>query len=41
MTTWVKQQFSDVAHARRAVLTVAGVIGTLGFVVLIASVIHG
>lgn len=41
MTTWVKRQFADVEHARRAVLTFAGVIGTLGFVVLVASVLNG
>ena len=41
MTTWVKQQFADVEHARRAVLTCAGVIGTRGFVVLSGAVLHG
>ena len=41
MMTWVKKQFADVEHARRAVLTFAASIGGLGFVVLMAALIHG
>ena len=33
MTTWVKKHFSDVNRARRAVLTIAVVLGGIGFVI--------
>ena len=41
MKRWFKAQFSDVAHARRAVLRFATVIGTLGFFVAMGSLLLG
>ncbi len=40
VSTWIKHQFSDVEHARRAVLTFAVCIGTLGFLVIIGTVVY-
>lgn len=33
MHRWLRAQFADVEHARRAVLTLAAVLGTLGLCV--------
>jgi len=41
MTTWVKKQFSDVEHARKAVLTVAMSLGSFGFVVALIALAVG
>ncbi len=41
MKRWLKAQFSDVARARRALLTFATVIGTLGFCVAMGSLLLG
>jgi hypothetical protein len=39
MTTWVRKQFSDVEHARTAVLAAALAIGSIGFLVAMAALI--
>ncbi len=41
MKRWLKAQFVDVEHARRAVMTFAAVIGTLGFCVTMGALLLG
>ena len=39
MKRWLKAQFADVEHARRAILTFAAVLGTCGFCVLMGALL--
>jgi hypothetical protein len=39
MKRWLKAQFADVEHARRAILISAAVMGTCGFCMLMAALL--
>jgi hypothetical protein len=40
MSPWLRKHFSDVAHARRALLTMAIVLGVCGFTILMIALLE-